>query len=190
MCSYRIFTFSFWLHSVWQEVSRSICVSAKLLQLCLILCDPMDYSPPGSSVHGSLQARMLEWVAMPSSRGSSLARDRTCISYVSCIGRWVLYHWYHLGSPWVHLHLCKWHNSILFNGWVIFRYIYVYHIVDYGISWETSRGLWGENIDPFNLHSLSTPYLLLKIYIIFFFWSSLKNICLFFFFLSVQLAGS
>ena len=41
---------------------------------------------------GIVQARMLEWVAMPSSRGSSWSRDQTCISYVSCIGRWVLYH--------------------------------------------------------------------------------------------------
>ena len=45
----------------------------------------MDCSLPGSSVHGILQARILEWVAMPSSRGSSQSRDRTCISYVSCI---------------------------------------------------------------------------------------------------------
>ena len=44
-------------------------VSAKLLQSCLTLCDCMDSSPPGSSVHGILQARILEWVAMPSSRG-------------------------------------------------------------------------------------------------------------------------
>ena len=44
---------------------------AKSLQLCLTLCDPMDCSPPGSSVHGILQARILEWVAMPTSRGSS-----------------------------------------------------------------------------------------------------------------------
>ena len=42
------------------------CVLAKSLQLCPTLCDPMDYSPPGSSVHGILQARILEWVAMPS----------------------------------------------------------------------------------------------------------------------------
>ena len=42
---------------------------AKLLQLCLALCDPMDHSPPGSSVYGMLQARILEWVAMLSSRG-------------------------------------------------------------------------------------------------------------------------
>ena len=47
------------------------CVHTKLLQLCPTLCDPMDYSPPGSSVHGILQARLLEWVAMPSSRRSS-----------------------------------------------------------------------------------------------------------------------
>ena len=44
-------------------------VCAKLLQLCLTLCDPMDCSPPGSSVHGIFQARILEWVAIPSSRG-------------------------------------------------------------------------------------------------------------------------
>ena len=59
----------------------------------------MDHSPPESSVHGILQARILEWVAMPSSRGSSPPRDRTRVSYVSCIGRWVLYHQCHLGSP-------------------------------------------------------------------------------------------
>ena len=53
--------------------------------LCLTLCHPMDCSPPGSSVHGILQARILEWVALPSSRGSSWPRDRTHISYISCI---------------------------------------------------------------------------------------------------------
>ena len=46
-------------------------VPAKWLRLCPTLCDLMDYSPPGSSVHGILQARVLQWVAMPSSRGSS-----------------------------------------------------------------------------------------------------------------------
>ena len=47
------------------------CVHAQLLQLCLTLCNPMDLSLPGSSVHGISQARILEWVAMPSSRGSA-----------------------------------------------------------------------------------------------------------------------
>ena len=67
-------------------------VHAKSLQSCLTLCDPMDGSPPGSSVHGVLRARILEWVAIPFSRGSSRPRDWTRVSYVSCIGRWVLYH--------------------------------------------------------------------------------------------------
>ena len=56
------------------------------------LCNPLDHSPPGSSVHGILQARILGWVAMPSSRGSSWPRDRTWVSYVSCMGKWVLYY--------------------------------------------------------------------------------------------------
>ena len=54
-------------------------------QLCLILCDPMDCSSPGSSVHGVSQARMLEWVAISSSRGSSQPRNWTPISWVSWI---------------------------------------------------------------------------------------------------------
>ena len=50
------------------------------VQSCLTFCHPMDCSPPGSSVHGIFQARILEWVAMPSSRGSSKPRDRTRVS--------------------------------------------------------------------------------------------------------------
>ena len=46
-------------------------------QSYLTLCDPMDCSPPGSSIHGILQTRILEWVVMPSSRWSSRPRDRT-----------------------------------------------------------------------------------------------------------------
>ena len=57
---------------------------AKSLQSCLTLCDPMDRSLPGSSVHGILQARILEWGAVPFSRGSSQPRDRTRISCVFC----------------------------------------------------------------------------------------------------------
>ena len=56
----------------------------------LTLWDPMDCSPPGSSVQGTSQARILEWVAFSSSRGSFLPRDQT---WVSCIGREILYHW-------------------------------------------------------------------------------------------------
>ena len=56
-----------------------------LLQSCPAPWDPVDCSPPGSSVHGVLQARALEWVAVPSSRGSSPPRDRTRVSCVSCV---------------------------------------------------------------------------------------------------------
>ena len=52
-------------------------VHAKSLQSCPTLCNPMDDSLPGSSIHGILQAWILEWVVMPSSRGSSQPRDRT-----------------------------------------------------------------------------------------------------------------
>ena len=57
------------------------CVSA---QLCPTLCDPMDCSPPGSSVYGILGARILEWVAISYSRGSSWPRDPNCVSSISC----------------------------------------------------------------------------------------------------------
>ena len=59
---------------------------AALLPSCLTLCDPMDRSPPSSSVHGILQARILEWVAMPSFTRSS-QEDRTRVSYLLCTGR-------------------------------------------------------------------------------------------------------
>ena len=53
------------------------CLHAKLLQSRLTLCDSMDWSPPGSSVYGILQGKILKWVAMPSSRGSSWPRNWT-----------------------------------------------------------------------------------------------------------------
>ena len=65
-----------------------ICCS--VAESCPVLCDPMDCSPPGSSAHGIFQARILQWVAISFSRGSSWIRDQT---HVSCIGRWILYHW-------------------------------------------------------------------------------------------------
>ena len=74
---------------LWVPV-RSLCVLSRSSHVQLFAT--MWTSPPGSSVRGILQARILEWVAMPSSRGSSQPRDRTCIFYVSYIGRSVLYH--------------------------------------------------------------------------------------------------
>ena len=64
----------------WEKQPQSM--HAKSLQTCLTLCDTVDCSPPASSVHGILQATILEWFAMPSSRGSSQPRDQTHIFYV------------------------------------------------------------------------------------------------------------
>ena len=88
------------LHHIWMTCHHFLrkspdlptWVHAKSLQFCLTLCNPLDYSPPVSSVHGILQARILEWVALPSSRGSSQPRERTHDSYVFYTGRQVLYH--------------------------------------------------------------------------------------------------
>ena len=75
----------------------------QVVQSCPNLCDPMDCSLPGSSVHGIFQARVLEWVAISFSRGSSWPRDRTRISHIvgRCFTVWVmreeLTHW---KRPW------------------------------------------------------------------------------------------
>ena len=68
-----------------------VCVCARMhrhmcTQSCPNLCSSIDCSPPGSSVHGIFQARILEWVAISSSGGTSWPRDRTWVSYFSCIG--------------------------------------------------------------------------------------------------------
>ena len=65
---------------------------AKSLQSCLTVCDPMDCSPPGSSVHGTSQARILEWVAISSSKGSSIPGiEPRLLQFLHC--RWILYCW-------------------------------------------------------------------------------------------------
>ena len=73
----------FWLCTVITLVQLSWWWWYLITKGCLTLWHPIDCSPPGSSVHGTLQARILEWVAMPSSRGSSQTRDRTCIPWAA-----------------------------------------------------------------------------------------------------------
>ena len=75
--------------------ARYACVL--VAQSCPTLWDSMDCSPPGSSVYGILLARILEWVAISSSRGSSQPRDQTHVYCVSCIGRQIHYHLSHQG---------------------------------------------------------------------------------------------
>ena len=90
---------NYWSQCAYSLLCKRECVCAQLLQSCPTLCDPMEHSLPGSSVHGLLQARTLEWVAMPSSRGSSQLRGGTHIFCGSCIaGRFSL-PLSHQGSP-------------------------------------------------------------------------------------------
>ena len=60
-----------------EEEIKNSCVCVRVTQSCLTLCHPVACSPPGTSVHGILQARILQWLAIPFSRGSSQLRDRT-----------------------------------------------------------------------------------------------------------------
>ena len=109
------------------------CVCAKSLQSCLTLCNPVYYSPPGSSVHGILQARILEWVAMPSSRGSSSPRDRSCISCIA--GRF--YTTEPLAKPTcvcVCVCVCVYFIYIYIYIY-IYVYIYTHYIYIYIIRW-------------------------------------------------------
>ena len=82
-----------------QEILMACLFACLSAQSCLTFCDPTDCSPPGPSVHGILQGRILEWVSISSSRGSSWPRDGIRVSGVSCIGRQFLYQLPHLGSP-------------------------------------------------------------------------------------------
>ena len=83
-CLTSVFSWA-WSQTCWVSVFLFVCVGFKSLQSHPTLCDPMDSNLPGSSVHGIILARILDWGAMPSSKGSSQPRDRTCISCGSCI---------------------------------------------------------------------------------------------------------
>ena len=79
------------------QLSHQRSPKVKVTQSCPTLYDPMDYGLPGSSVHGILQARILEWAAVPFSKGCSQPRDRTQVSRRIC--RQILYRLSHQGSP-------------------------------------------------------------------------------------------
>ena len=118
-----------------------ICVFVCLVtQLCPALCDPMDCGPPGFSVRGILQARILEtleWVAISYSRGSSWLRNRTQVSCVSCIGRHILYHCAIWEVPYIriytlYIYIIYIHTvhgvtkgKIQLSGWTGLIYIYI-----------------------------------------------------------------
>ena len=88
-----IYIYLYMTSKILQIPFQTICCGGGcclVTELCLTLCNPMDCSPPGSSVHWVSQARILEWVAISFSRGSSQSKSWT---HVSSTGRQVLYHW-------------------------------------------------------------------------------------------------
>ena len=73
-----------WIKKMWYiHIREKKKMEVLVTQLCLTFCDPKDYNLPGSSVHGILQARILEWVAITFSRGSSQPRHRTQVSHIA-----------------------------------------------------------------------------------------------------------
>ena len=108
--------------------TRGMCaasIKALATQSCLTLCNPMDWGLPDSSAHGILQARILEWAAIPFSRGSSQPRDQTWVSRIA--GRFFFRNpqfphvadLSHQGSPWFLTRMPSLFNNInsLFNKW-------------------------------------------------------------------------
>ena len=71
-----------WVSAQSRNWYMALKMKMSVAQSCPTLCDPMDCSPPGSSVHGILQARILEWVAIPFSRGSSWPRNQTWVFHI------------------------------------------------------------------------------------------------------------
>ena len=79
-----------WVSPILSLFSFFKLCACSVAQSCLTHYDPMDCNPPGSSVHGIFQAKILEWVAISFPKVSSWSRDHT---QVSCIVKWILYHW-------------------------------------------------------------------------------------------------
>ena len=125
-------------------------VEVLVTQSCPILCDPMGCSPPGSSVYGIVQAGILEWAAMPSSRGSSWPRDQT---WVSCItGR----HFTVWATRKVQAsNLEAWHAAIhgaqrVGHDLVTEQQIYIYYIHIYALTYILELSFWF--IKKFHIH--------------------------------------
>ena len=89
LAGYRAFGLWLWWHTAlvapWHVESSQFLVFSLVTQSCLTLCDLMDCRLPGFSIHGIFQVRVLEWVAISFSRGSSQPRDRTWVSHI--VGR-------------------------------------------------------------------------------------------------------
>ena len=111
--------------------------------MCPTLRDPMDHSPPGSSVHGISQARILEWVAISFSRGYSRPRDGT---QFSCIAGKFFTIWATRETPFYHLHVYKCITIFFFeNGYTIYPFGY--------LPTSLLKLFWFQSVWPISLHN-------------------------------------
>ena len=131
-----------------------VCVCVQSLQLCLILCDPMDYRPPRSSVHGILQARILEWVAISFPRGSSRPRNgtRVCCTSPALAGGFLLLG--HQGSQNMQVWNLKYRTVKLWMDFPLCRKSMALTLVSFKV--QTQIKIW--TIFPYNrfISQLST----------------------------------
>ena len=121
ICFVSMFTYSstLSLHSYSLYIRTSVYIYMLLFSCWVVshsFYDPMDCSLPGSSVYGDLQARILEWVAISSSRRSSWPRDWTRIS---CIGRWAFYHWATRKALYIYIHTHTYTHTHMYITYII-----------------------------------------------------------------------
>ena len=135
----------------WEKNSLLLIRRPSCLIACMLTCVWL-YDPSVSSVHGISQARILDWVAISSSWGSSWPRDWTCISCGSCIVRQILYHW----ATWEvrlclitkHLKVGNWGKSNERNVNKVFLHLKLFKILSMRVldllvfPWLRERGLW------------------------------------------------
>ena len=132
-----------------------VCAVCSLAQSCLTLCGPMGCSPPGSIVHEIFQARILQWVAISYSRGSSEPRDRNQVSRVSCIGSQILYHcttWEAVNSVQAFSHV-----QLFATPWTVARQA----SMSITNSWSLLKLMSTKSVMPSNHLILCCPLLLL-----------------------------
>ena len=121
-----------------------VCACASLVaRLCLTLCDAKDCSPPGSSVHGILQARTLGWVAIPFSRGPSQPRDWTQVSFI--VGRFFTI-WATREAHKTHMVLPKFNDAVFSVEWIQHRLSTFHYCCYFGSghwSWQPRFSVHG-----------------------------------------------
>ena len=146
-----VFLFLIFKCIYWSIVDLQCCLSfrySKMIQLymyiymqyavaqsCPTLCNLMDCSPPGFSVRGISQARVLEWVAIFSSREFLWPRDQTHISCISCIGRRILYHWATWEAIYIHMYI----GTCIY---LLFQILSLYRVLKILFSVLHSRPYW------------------------------------------------